>query len=130
MTGSTRNRRRGRPPAVLPQSPRFDAIWAAVAAIPAGQWASYGEVARRAGMPRAARQVGVALKMVPPALDLPWHRVVGAGGRIALPERSRSRAEQIRRLLGEGVQVAGGRIRTGPRRHSLDAMLWKPLPRR
>lgn len=115
---------------VLPDAPPFTAIWAAVRAIPPGEWASYGEVARRAGLPRAARLVGYALRHAPAGLDLPWHRVAGAGGRISLPAGSSSRAEQLRRLAAEGVLVRAGRIRTTREQGDpLDALLWRPRPR-
>ena len=113
---------------MLPERPPFDAIWRAVAAIPAGEWASYGEVARRAGLPRGARLVAFALRRAPDAITLPWHRVVAAGGRIALPRGSRAAAEQARRLRAEGVQVVRGRIRVAARddaRATLDALLWR-----
>ena len=113
----------------LPERPPFTAIWRAVAALEPGSWASYGEVARRAGLPRGARLVAFALKRAPAELELPWHRVVAAGGRIALPKGSRAAAEQVRRLAREGVQVRFGRIRGTPVqdvRVTLDALLWRP----
>lgn len=122
-------RRRPKPPDVLPERPPFDAIWRAVAAIPAGEWASYGEVARRAGLPRGARLVAFALKRAPDSLRLPWHRVLAAGGRVAFPKGSRSGAEQSRRLAREGVRVERGRVRAAPvaqAREALDALLWRP----
>ncbi len=78
--------------------------------IPRGQVASYGAVARAAGLPGRARQAGRALRLAPPGLKLPWHRVVGAGGRIVFPEGSPQHHEQARRLRAEGVAVRGGRI--------------------
>jgi methylated-DNA-protein-cysteine methyltransferase-like protein len=122
-------RQRPRPPDVLPERPPFTTIWRAVAAIPPGEWASYGEVARRAGLPRGARLVAFALKRAPDSARLPWHRVVAAGGRIAFPAGSRAAAEQARRLAREGLRVAGGRIRGAARpldpRAALDALLWR-----
>lgn len=55
---------------------------------------------------------------------LPWHRVVRADGRIAFPEGSEGRREQVERLRGEGVAVEGGRV--ARRAKSLDAALWGP----
>lgn len=55
-------------------------VWRALAAIPAGQTISYGEMARRAGEPSAAQATGVALNRNPIAVVLPCHRVVGADG--------------------------------------------------
>jgi len=103
----------------------LQAIWKAVRAIPRGQVSSYGTVAKRAGLPGRARLVGHALKVAPRDLDLPWHRVVGAGGRIAFPRTSRQFAEQRKRLRAEGVELARGRV-VGEA-ESLDELLWKPL---
>lgn len=118
---------KSRAPDELPQRAPFTTIWRAVAAIAPGDWASYGEVARRAGLPRGARLVAFALKRAPVALDLPWHRVLAAGGRITFPPRSRAAAEQARRLAREGLRIERGRIRAAPvqdARFALDALLW------
>jgi methylated-DNA-protein-cysteine methyltransferase related protein len=50
------------------------------------------------------------LKTAPEELNLPWHRVVGAGGRIVFPQSSRQHREQARRLRAEGVLVKNGRV--------------------
>src|SRR5689334_4066713 len=86
----------------------LQAIWKAVRAIPRGQVSCYGAVAKRAGLPGRARLVGYALKICPN--DLPWHRVVAAGGRIVFPKSSRQFAEQRKRLRAEGVELTGGRV--------------------
>ena len=91
-------------------NPALEAIWDVVARIPRGRAATYGDVARAAGLPGRARQAGYALKHVPDDLQLPWHRVVGAGGKIAFPPSSSARREQTRRLRGEGVAVTNGRV--------------------
>jgi methylated-DNA-protein-cysteine methyltransferase related protein len=97
-----------------PHAPEADAalnaIWQVVCAIPRGQVSTYGAVARAAGLPGRARQAGYALRVAPSALNLPWHRVVAAGGRIAFPKSSRAHLEQARRLRAEGVRVSDGRI--------------------
>jgi len=92
------------------RDPAPEAIWDVVSAIPRGRAATYGGVARAAGLPGRARLVGWALKRAPDALHLPWHRVVGAGGRIVFPAGSRSHREQARRLRAEGLSVAKGRV--------------------
>lgn len=51
-------------------------VWQIVAAIPEGYVTTYGDVAKLAGSPRAARQVGGVLKRLPEGSTLPWHRVV------------------------------------------------------
>lgn len=73
--------------------------------IPRGKVASYGEVARAAGFPGAARQVVWALRQ---SHGLPWHRVLAAGGRIALP--GEAGFEQRLRLEAEGVRFSGSRV--------------------
>ncbi|MBZ5611409.1 MAG: MGMT family protein [Acidobacteriia bacterium] len=73
--------------------------------IPRGKVASYGDVARAAGFPGRARQVVWALRA---AAGLPWHRVVGAGGKILLP--GENGLEQRLRLETEGVVFHGGRV--------------------
>jgi methylated-DNA-protein-cysteine methyltransferase-like protein len=88
----------------------LEAIWQVVGAIPRGRVATYGSVARAAGLPGRARLTGFALRAAPEELNLPWHRVVGAGGRIVFPSGSREHKEQARRLRAEGVPVAAGRI--------------------
>lgn len=112
----------------MPRDADLERIWKAVAGIPAGNVDTYGGVARRAGLPRRARLVGHALKVAPPELDLPWHRVVNASGRISFPPGSRQHALQRKRLLSEGVRFVGERVAQpgfdGP--HDLDALLWKP----
>lgn len=59
-------------------------VWHIVASIPEGYVTTYGEVARLAGSPRAARQVGGVLKRLPEGSTLPWHRVVNRHGDISL----------------------------------------------
>jgi methylated-DNA-protein-cysteine methyltransferase related protein len=98
--------------------PALQAIWDVVCAIPRGQAATYGTVARAAGLPGRARQAGRALRLAPGQLHLPWHRVVGAGGRIVFPKHSPQYREQGRRLRAEGVRVTDGRIPPG--------RLWDP----
>lgn len=74
--------------------------------IPKGEVSTYGDVARAAGFPGAARQVVWALRGA--ARGLPWHRVVGAGGKISLP--GENGLEQRFRLEAEGVAFRGARV--------------------
>ncbi|HEX7235923.1 MAG TPA: methylated-DNA--[protein]-cysteine S-methyltransferase [Gammaproteobacteria bacterium] len=92
------------------ENPAIQAIWDVVAQIPFGTVSTYGDVARAAGLPGRARQAGYALKHTPDGLHLPWHRVVGAGGKIVFPPSSSAFREQARRLRGEGVKVENGRV--------------------
>jgi methylated-DNA-protein-cysteine methyltransferase related protein len=77
----------------------------AIRSLPKGTVSTYGAIARAAGWPGAARQVVRILRQVP---DLPWQRVVGAGGAIKLP--GESGAEQRFRLTMEGVTFRGARV--------------------
>lgn len=105
----------------------LESVWRIVASIPRGEFLSYGEVARRAGMPRRARWIGRALGEAPAALRLPWHRVMGAGGRISFPPESTEFRAQARRLRAEGVRLKGARvIETVATHRGLDALLWSP----
>lgn len=89
---------------------RRDALYLALAQIPAGQVTSYGELAARAGLGRAARLVGRTLSQLPEDTTLPWHRVVSAGGRLSLPAGSPSGDEQRARLRDEGVSIHNERV--------------------
>jgi methylated-DNA-protein-cysteine methyltransferase-like protein len=106
----------------------------AIRAIPKGQVAGYGEVARRAGLPGRARLVARLLSQNEDR-KLPWHRVLRSDGRIAFPEGSDAWREQSARLRSEGVIVENGRVR-GQRaaatpEEALDAEIWgAPLPAR
>ena len=107
---------------------RASAIRKTVRAIKRGSFASYGEVALRAGLPGRARLVGQVLRESGDEPRLPWHRVTGAGGRIAFPPGSSNAREQLTRLAREGVKIRGNRALArrdlaGSRR--LDALLWK-----
>ena len=103
------------------------AILAAVRAIPRGSVASYGEVARRAGLPRRARLVARTLAGADDP-TVPWHRVVRADGRIAFPADSDGWREQVARLRADGVAVDGGRVKLPAQAEppTLDAALWGP----
>ena len=91
-----------------------------IARVPRGRVITYGQAAAIAGFPGAARLTVWALHA---GEGLPWHRVVAAGGRIALPgEEGR---EQRLRLEMEGVTFRSGRVR-------MDLHSWSPKlrPRR
>jgi methylated-DNA-protein-cysteine methyltransferase-like protein len=103
---ASRSRQRSAPG----ENPALEAIWNAVCAIPRGQVSTYGAVARAAGLPGRARQAGYALRTAPKGLNLPWHRVLGAGGRIVFSKSSSAHKEQARRLRAEGVVVRNGRV--------------------
>jgi methylated-DNA-[protein]-cysteine S-methyltransferase len=76
-----------------------------LARVPFGALATYGELARRIGRPRAARAVGGALNRNPVPIVLPCHRVVGAGGSLVGYAGGLDRKRAL--LALEGVAVAG-----------------------
>jgi methylated-DNA-protein-cysteine methyltransferase-like protein len=86
----------------------FEKVRAQIRKIPKGKVSTYGAVAAAAGFPGASRQVVWALRGTGSS-GLPWHRVVGAGGKILLP--GEAGMEQRLRLETEGVAFEGGRVR-------------------
>ncbi|MDX1297189.1 MAG: MGMT family protein [Pseudomonas sp.] len=92
------------------QGERRTALYAALAQVPAGCVVSYGQLAAYAGLGRAARWVGRTLSQLPDGTTLPWHRVIGADGRLSLPAGSHSGAEQRSRLREEGVPIENDRV--------------------
>ena len=61
-------------------TPFQERVWAALRRIPAGATASYGDIARALGAPRAVRAVGRANALNPVSLVIPCHRVVRSDG--------------------------------------------------
>lgn len=100
-----------RDPAPRPLTPFAAAVLREVAAIPRGRVATYGALADRVGRPGAARAVGSVVASAE-APGLPYHRVVGADGRVGGTScRHLGVGERTRRLRAEGVRVsADGRI--------------------
>jgi methylated-DNA-protein-cysteine methyltransferase-like protein len=84
----------------------FERVLGVVRQISKGKVATYGDVAKAAGYPGAARQVVWALRSGGKAV--PWHRVLGAKGRILLP--GTNGLEQRLHLRSEGVTILGDRV--------------------
>lgn len=59
----------------------YQQVYDIVAQVPSGKVVSYGQIARMLGRPRAAREVGRAMRLCPDGL--PWQRVVMQDGTIA-----------------------------------------------
>lgn len=89
------------------------AILTALNAIPPGHVTSYGEVARRAGLPGYARLVCRVLRELPDRGQTPWWRVIRADGRLGMDETCAAGREQRQRLREEDVRFRGDRV-TGP----------------
>lgn len=75
-----------------------------IKSVPKGKVASYGQIAAMAGNPRAARRVAWVLHSLSRKENLPWHRIIGSGGRISLPPGA-GMEEQRALLIMEGVAV-------------------------
>ena len=78
-----------------------------ILSIPQGMVSTYGRVAAAAGYPLYHRAVARLLRGQS-AGELPWQRVVGAGGEIKL--RGDAASEQRARLEMEGVRFRGKRV--------------------
>ena len=98
--------------------------------IPEGQIASYGQIAKQAGLPRrAARMIGRALGAAPVEMELPWHRVVNAQGKISIPKGTRRYELQKELLEKEGFKIdENGQLDVTDRRWdpTLDELVWGP----
>jgi len=91
-------------------SETYERIWRVVRRIPRGRVATYGQVAAIAGFATQPRLAGYALHALPHASDVPWHRVVAAGGRIALPDFDGAATVQRILLESEGVAFRGHHV--------------------
>lgn len=99
---------------------RQQRIYAIVDSVPKGRVATYGQIAREAGLGRGARQVGRALRELPRGSRLAWHRIVNAQGKLSPRGDGSSVTTQRRRLTAEGIEFErGGRI-------DLARYLWQP----
>ena len=88
-----------------------------VSRVPRGKVCTYGDIAYAAGYPGAARQVAWALHAA--SAGLPWHRIVGAGGRILLG--GEHGFEQRLHLQAEGVSFLGLKVNMAAHHHSFTA---------
>ena len=96
---------------------RDQAFAETIRSIPRGKVASYGQVAAAAGYPRYHRAVARFLKAAIPG-ELPWQRVLGAGGEIKLV--GRAAAEQKLRLRMEGVAFLGKHVDLKLHQHAFE----------
>ena len=86
----------------------WTSVYRLVKRIPRRRVLTYGQLARAAKLRGGARAAGRAMAACPAGLGIPWHRVVGAGGRILIRE---PHASLQRRLLeSEGTRMIGGRV--------------------
>src|SRR5271170_4809257 len=96
----------------------WDPVYRLIKKIPRGRVTTYGELARALRLPGGARAAGYAMAASPSGRGIPWHRVIGAGGRVRMPE---PHASLQRRLLEtEGVPIEESRI-------NMERYGWSPL---
>ncbi|HEV2288349.1 MAG TPA: MGMT family protein [Candidatus Acidoferrales bacterium] len=95
----------------------WEHVYAAIKQIPRGRVMTYGQLARILRLPGGARTLGYAMAGCPSGRGIPWHRVVGAGGRI-LP-REPYGSKQRRLLETEGTKFSGMAV-------DMAAHHWKP----
>lgn len=91
-------------PALDPSGTEFQRqVWQALLTIPAGQPASYGELAQRLGRANAARALGAAVGRNPISVLVPCHRVVGADGSLTGYAGGLARKQALLSLEGQGA---------------------------
>jgi methylated-DNA-protein-cysteine methyltransferase-like protein len=102
----------------------YISVYNLVRQIPRGQVASYGQIASLAGTPRAARQVGFALRSLGLGEhDVPWWRVVNKEGYLSINHNQGGEEKEVQRLNleAEGVEVGDDfQIK------NLAKFLWRP----
>ncbi len=90
--------------------PNYERIYAVVSLIPAGQVATYGQIASIVG-DCTARMVGYAMAALPVGSAVPWQRVINAQGKISPRGNDQSTIVQQQRLEAEGIPFDGeGRV--------------------
>lgn len=106
------------------ESGTYARIYSVVKKIPRGRVATYGQVARLAGLPGHARQVGYAVAALKPGMRVPWQRVINAQGKVSLRRGGPGTDLPQRQLLErEGVKFGpGGKV-------SLERFGWEPRTR-
>lgn len=86
----------------------WNAIYALVKKIPRGRVMTYGQLAKALRLSGGARTAGRAMAASPSGQGVPWHRVVGAGGRLLIREPHASLQRKL--LESEGLTLAEKRI--------------------
>jgi methylated-DNA-protein-cysteine methyltransferase-like protein len=98
----------------------WDAVYALVKKIPRGKVLTYGALAKATRLPGGARAAGHALAATPKGQAIPWHRVVGAGGKLLIREPYASLQKKL--LTSEGAKVIESRV-------DMKACAWTPAGR-
>lgn len=88
----------------------FEKVYALCRQIPKGKVATYGQLAQLAGSPRAARAVGMCMKLNPNAPQTPCHRVVASNGKLTGYSGGKGIFTKKEMLVKEGVTFIGDRV--------------------
>jgi methylated-DNA-protein-cysteine methyltransferase-like protein len=86
----------------------WDPVYSLVKKIPRGKVLTYGAIAKALRLPGGARTAGHAIAATPKGQAIPWHRVVGAGGRLLIREPYASLQRKL--LATEGAKFIESRI--------------------
>lgn len=86
----------------------WDRVYRLVKKIPRGRVTTYGDLAKNLRLPGGARAAGYAMASCPNGQGIPWHRVVGAGGRVLISDPYASLQRKL--LEAEGVEIDGLRV--------------------
>ncbi len=92
------------------QSPFTEKIYELSRRIPKGKVATYGQLAKLAGNPRAARAVGSAMRTNPDIPKTPCHRVVASDGSLTGYSAGQGISTKRKMLLDEGVSFKGMKV--------------------
>jgi len=95
----------------------WDAVYRIVKQIPRGRVLTYGGLAKLARLPGGGRTAGRAMAATPRGKGIPWHRVLGAGGKLLIREPFSSLQRKL--LESEGVPLRERRV-------DLKRCLWIP----
>jgi O-6-methylguanine DNA methyltransferase len=95
-----------------------DKVYKITSKIPKGNVATYGQIAKLAGFPKAARAVGLAMKNNTKAPIIPCHRVVAANGKLTGYSGPGGVEGKRKMLIKEGVKFKGDKV-------DLSLSLWK-----
>ena len=96
----------------------WNPVYRVVRKIPRGRVTTYGEIAHAIKLRGGARTAGHAMAACPSGRGIPWHRVVGAGGKLLIREPYASLQRKL--LTSEGVAMTEHRV-------NMKLHHWSPL---
>ena len=102
--------------ALAPEGTPFQtSVWRAIAKVPAGGTASYGDLARRIGRPSSVRAVGAAVGRNPLSVVVPCHRIVGSDGSLTGYAGGLERKRALLALERVDLDASRDAVVAGPR---------------